>query len=141
MGTERTRPTTDEADRHLLADIAGAKAKHTPGPWHAGETVLSDACAFISIIDDSDSPHDIIRNGETSLIDNAEANASLIAAAPDLLAACKEAKFLAAHGIGAVTLGEDEWSRANSDRNIGEIKRIMAIIDAAIAKAEGNPTT
>lgn len=55
----------------------------------------------------------------------------------DLLAACKEAKMLAAHGIGAVTLGEDAWSRANSDRNIGEIKRITAIIDAAIAKAGG----
>lgn len=134
------RPTTDEADARLLADIAGAKAKHTPGPW----------CPF----DNGNNTHNIISygGGRTGLVgvtfslpvspeDNEEAteeaNARLIAAAPDLLAACKEAKFLAAHGIGAVTLGEDEWSRANSDRNIGEIKRIMAIIDAAIAKAGG----
>lgn len=87
MRTDRTRPTTEQAEARLLADIAAAKASHTRGPWHAGETVYRDGVAIISIIDDSDSPHDIIRNGETSLIHNADANARLIAAAPDLLAA------------------------------------------------------
>jgi len=89
MRTDRTRPTTEQAEARLLADIAAAKASHTRGPWHAGETVYRDGVAIISIIDDSDSPHDIIRNGETSLIHNADANARLIAAAPDLLAALR----------------------------------------------------
>lgn len=65
------------------------------------------------------------------------ANANLIAAAPDLLAACKEAMFAWAHGVGSVTTSDDPDVRANADRNTREGKRIMRLIADAIAKAEG----
>ena len=37
MGTDRTRPTTDEAEDRLLADIAGAKVDDggPAFPWHS----------------------------------------------------------------------------------------------------------
>lgn len=111
---------------------------HTPRPWFRGGVLCNENVSRFTI---HDGDHVICevqkRFGPDGSKDVGEANSCLIHAAPDLLAACKEAKFLAAHGIGAVTLGEDDWSRANSDRNIGEIKRIVGMIEAAIAKAGG----
>jgi len=66
-----------------------------------------------------------------------EADARLISAAPDLLAACKEALMLAAHGIGAVNTSNDPDCKANADRNVAECIRIQNLVRAAIAKAGG----
>lgn len=64
------------------------------------------------------------------------ANAHLIAAAPDLLAACKVADGLFAYGVGGV--GTDTENR---NRCIKEARAIMDQILAAIAKAEGKTET
>ena len=66
--------------------------KHTPGPWKA-RTAITDQGQPLVIL-----PHDgnlviarmCINKGETKM----EANARLIAAAPELLKACKEFVFL-----------------------------------------------
>ncbi len=66
--------------------IAENKATHTPGPWRKGEM----CGGTISI--EADNPGatvgriHVYYNGNSS---PSEANANLIAAAPDLLAACK----------------------------------------------------
>ena len=58
------------------------------------------------------------------------ANAKLIAAAPELLAACQEAECLFAHGVvSQCSLTE------TSDRNIEAAKKIMRQIQDAIAAA------
>jgi hypothetical protein len=59
-------------------------------------------------------------------------NDRLMAAAPDLLAACKEALHLYSHGIGTLALIDEklvEW-------NMKEAERILAMLETAIAKAE-----
>ena len=63
-----------------------SEAKHTPGPWNVGKTTMDRL-----IYADSEHAFDlaIVRNGGSD--EETEANAALIAAAPDLLAACKTA--------------------------------------------------
>lgn len=86
---------------------------HTPGPWHwsGADLIGGDG----TTIDESQlDPNDIHKDGEM------EANATLISAAPELLAACK--------GVLAVYApfqGDAVWLTH---------KRIL---EAAIAKAEG----
>ncbi len=116
-----------------------SEAKHTPGPWRwskdyntgdGRETwslIGSYGYGILSCDGVANSPQGL---GHTS-------NANLIAAAPDLLAACKEAMFAWAHGVGSVTTSDDPDTRANADRNIREGKRIMGVIESAIRKAEG----
>lgn len=101
-------------------ETASTSPAHTPGPWH-----VSTKRPLAS--DDSDEINRIefyvfAKKGNVATIptdlllhvnQDAEANARLIAAAPDLLAACK----------GAVEDGDDY--------------RAMKRIKAAIAKAEG----
>lgn len=88
------------------------EAKHTPGPWRTGGAnrlmvyangwAVADAKIF--------HPH--------TDADQAEANAALIAAAPDLLAACKAALDL------LTTLGKHDATTGDA-------------LEAAIARAEG----
>lgn len=104
--------TTEQTEKASAARIA-----HTPGPWaRDGVTVFADlgdginACDIAVMINDGVLP-----------LAQKEANACLIAAAPDLLEACKLAKS---------TLnvnGHTEQERAGAVR----------ICNAAIAKAEG----
>ena len=71
------------------------EAKHTPGPWKLntdGDTGMNDSGCILDSVG-----HVIVtdiygtyKNGRTT--GEAEANARLIAAAPDLLAACEAAK-------------------------------------------------
>ena len=62
-----------------------------------------------------------------------EANAKLVAAAPDLLAALQEAYYLFAHGVGASSSADPD----NATRNVQEARRIMALAKDAISKAGG----
>ena len=71
-------------------------AKHTPGPWQVnrkGQTHVEAARdgQGINIIANCDDPDDIRTRDED------RANAKLIAAAPELLAACEAAVFGANH--------------------------------------------
>lgn len=110
-------------------------SKHTPGPWTFFINKLGGhvngggkRIARVHITKDR------------MFVSEPEANARLIAAAPDLLAACKESEMLAAHGMGAINISNDPDCKANTDRNIAECIRIQNIVRAAIAKAEGSTT-
>ena len=120
-------------------------SRHTPGPWVIGEetyfhAVRSDggkttrSTPLLPIKEAGDDfPrevalvwHNLKGQGESAAIDIA--NARLIAAAPELLAACRDA--LAA--TAAITEGWPE------QRGIIEtLDQYMATVRAAIAKAEG----
>lgn len=78
--------------------------QHTPGPWRVSPTLFNDSL-FIeaglkgfnerTVVIVSRHKDEIKRNGDTTTfrkvsIPTAEADANLIAAAPDLLAACEE---------------------------------------------------
>ena len=92
---------------------------HTPGPWRAvpqpGQTVGVHTYTHC------------VMYGDDSIADTlAEADARLIAAAPDLLAACREAleRLLRIHGPTTVAERDD-------------IRRVRDLCRAAIAKAGG----
>ena len=92
--------------------------KHSPAPWRIVDKP-SHSCCFDLGIDD--------RNG-SPVADVIECDAALIAAAPDLLEACKLAVERDLEQVDNVGFGA-----------IGESGR--KIILAAIAKAEGNVLT
>lgn len=93
--------------------------KHTPGPWVAHIDYGAGSHPHYVFADEAPSGLKM-----PAMADN-EANARLIAAAPDLLAACKamdaELRFLAAQG------------KARQKPHLG----IIAQMQAAIAQAEG----
>ena len=82
-------------------------AKHTPGPW----TTETDSC--------------MVRNAQkvavafTSNLQNADANARLIAAAPDLLAALKGLLEGTAPGWVAGWVGAEEGGAAGNAGAVG----------------------
>lgn len=77
----------------------------------------------------------IVAQGIGATVEESETNAHLIAAAPDLYEACKEAIYSFAHGVGAMSSRESD--PANAERNINEAARIQRLLVDAIAKAEG----
>lgn len=106
------------------------ETKHTPGPWD----IESDPCHFdthstvvggrhFSYRPGKDSfvlPRElIVQVGGQSSVEEQEANACLIAAAPDMLAALKAVASAADHGDS----GHLDWA--------------LKLANAAIAKAEG----
>lgn len=92
-------------------------ASRTPGPWHVGGENVGDGLSILDAAGNRVAHTAARRNQNVELIDPAEAkaNAHLIAAAPDLLAACK---LILQHGRI-----DDSESRLN-------------IVAAAIAAAE-----
>jgi hypothetical protein len=106
------------------------KARHTPGPWslpHFAEPDVNCECGYVltdnlmgavCTVHASGKGNDWTRHGDNPKFAEAVANARLIAAAPDLLAALKLAQTIIGHP-------DDEGSK---------------IIAAAIAKAEGMET-
>lgn len=101
-------------------------SKHTPGPWWLGR----DPCHYdslTSISGGSDSNGGIRSVAEVGGhdVDEAEANARLIAAAPDLLAACEAALV--------------QVTRDNDERGVptNEHRGTQWMLEAAIAKAKG----
>ena len=106
-------------------------SKHTPGPWWLGRDP-SHFGSLTSITGGSDSTGGIRSVAEVGGldIDEAEANARLIAAAPDMLEACQS--FIA------------RWETLSSEsanmmerRDLDNLARSATAIRAAIAKAEG----
>jgi len=100
-----------------MTDLSKIEAKHTPGPW---STEGADNCNYMAEPDHAS--HRIVGDGWTiamvlcdvgELAAASEPNARLMAAAPDLLAACK------------AVLDEGETTATAYDK-----------IRAAIAKAE-----
>ena len=102
--------------------------KSTPGPWNTG-TVLSNETRYTQPIftDKGRCLGEVYGNINHSWTDEHRANARLIAAAPDLLEACKYAQ---------TNLEFPEGEAPNGSRFISAIERLQQ----AIAKAEGgNP--
>ena len=102
------------------------KAKHTPGPWEYFPAKDQDGDETISVRGDGEFIATLdtvsINFGPFRLPKNGEANARLIAAAPDLLEACKESHRRGVAGV--------------AEHNGGE-KPDICWLCAAIAKAEG----
>lgn len=130
------RPASDEPAGHAGATGSGW-AEHTPGPWHVsaaadpiersigfvyGGFVGGDADYGTIAITQSNSYADDLRH------DMACANARLIAAAPEMLAALKVARECI-----------DYCRRAHKDAQSGTGFPVEVILDAVIAKAEGRP--
>jgi len=76
----------------MTLSTSHATAQHTPGPWHVA-TYGEGSASFYAV---KRGPATICRVVEVDpMLDRTgDANARLIAAAPDLLAACKEALAL-----------------------------------------------
>jgi hypothetical protein len=104
------------------------ETKHTPGPWHYQFN------GFAITIGDESTRHNYLEHdytvakiGGNSMQD--EANARLIAAAPDLLEACEEALGQLKDFFDATIPFDDDGSRPRN--------RIEVVLRAAIAKARG----
>lgn len=97
-----------------------SEVKNTPGPWR---THISEGRGHLCVIsDDAWICGEIHRPGGGMPRAEAEANASLIAAAPDMLAALKQAET----ALDYVYRGSDDL----------RIEQDLSAVRAAIAKAE-----
>jgi hypothetical protein len=97
--------------------------KFTPGPWIIGEKTSEDNIHCLKISSRNNTLVDI-RHGYT---DEVEANARLIAAAPELLEALEKSALLLDHA-----------GRELDDTSVGdEIQDFLKQITVAIAKAKG----
>lgn len=90
-------------------------AKHTPGPWAADGLDVKNGCGHMAT-----TPERIGPDGEKI----GEANARLIAAAPDLLAACQ-----AALPILTAYIPPENFD--------GHAAKALAAVTAAVSKATG----
>jgi hypothetical protein len=127
-----TRASTEPASGLGPNGRVSASAGHTPGPWHPGWnspalTVRADfggASCRIATVDRGKSAWGAAAH--------AEANARLIAAAPELLEALREAHRALMHY---------EWyANPASGWSAPDKKFVRHMTDAAIAKATGAPT-
>jgi hypothetical protein len=113
--------------RYCRTRQQSAPAQHTPGPWHNEKPLPTSrtASAVICGAPPSCVPHIayIPMNGYGASLNEQAANARLISAAPDLLAALKKTR----HVID--TLGLDPVD--------GNYTSVLEQADIAIAKAEG----
>lgn len=98
--------------------MGGLKVKHTPGPWKVGSVVNGIESYRINIAGED---HHHVAKVSSRSDDEIKANATLIAAAPELLEACK-------------AYADKYFSRAKGDleRLTPEARQILN----AIAKAE-----
>lgn len=104
------------------------EAKHTKGPWTASQTYPhGDWCIHSAGI-----PWQLAYVGASTQIDwPLAANAHLIAAAPDMLAALMKAKQFIVNGV------ELGFIRMPDTSTPDPAHETLPIIEAAIAKAEG----
>lgn len=102
-------------------------ARHTPGPW----TINRTNADFVGIAQEGYMPHATVfprDNGPWE--DTAEANARIIAAAPDLLEACR----------WAMRYCQEAKANQYDDRAAVPLACAISALHAAIAKAEGAAT-
>lgn len=95
------------------------KAQHTRGPWHVQSSV-----------DEFGWENYVLDNGEQHSLEERYANASLIAAAPELLAALK----------ALLSVLPENWGDAIREGVVPAFHSVAADVDdafAAIAQAEG----
>lgn len=108
-----------------MATETTTKVGHTPGPWHVGGT--SDDVWVQTADPDANVICDIIRRSPEQLTEEDVANANVLAAAPDLLAALKAVqKWLM---LSAPVENSQSWNESFVKAN--------DLTCAAIAKAEG----
>jgi len=93
---------------------------HTPGPWYANQDCIE--------IDGPEGPRDVTL-AVVLQPDNAAADARLIAAAPDLLAAC----HAVAHDLQAALDGDDFSGMPDAEL----FRAFLDVLRPAIDKAEG----
>lgn len=102
--------------------------KHTPGPWH---DQCASMCDCSLVVTGCGITICKLRDGSERSYDDedatAMANASLIAAAPDLLEACRQMLMQMEIRFGTTTQADEFEIAAMDDAR------------AAIGKAEGNP--
>ncbi len=117
-GGDSTWPA-EGGDRPKRAELA----KHTPGPWKVSTTYKDFAAGRAAIVPWSDQGRTLaeVRPIKCYPASEVAANARLIAAAPDLLAACKR----------MVRASENHGSRKQM------MNAAMIELRAAIARAEG----
>lgn len=99
------------------------KQTHTPGPWTANPArFVAGANGDVAIVNDHHSLIAVayVRNGEE------QANARLIAAAPDLLAACRAVAGMEQRARAGEYI---DWTSNGNEA--------IQLVRAAIAKAEG----
>lgn len=95
-------------------------SQHTPGPWNVdAETVYDTTHARICTVDYGDDDEATITGAGEQAPGQGRANARLIAAAPDLLAACELARKIT----------------ASTHPNTLHRGEICGVLDAAISKA------
>ena len=109
-------------------------SEHTPGPWHvsskastvifASERLIASAGGYTS------------NTEQESVVSENEANARLIAAAPDLLAACVAAID---SGIASHNHWDDTQRHGDGCPLCIRQREAAAKLRAAIAKAKGEP--
>ena len=110
-------------------------SKHTPGPWYAKEWSAKDddgapLCGGWNIIDRMEVR--IPLSDMEGDIDEAEANALLIAAAPDLLEALRNARSFIKNGVDLGYIRMPDADCPDSAHNT------LPAIEAALAKAQGD---
>lgn len=117
------------------------QAKHTPGPWEACDPELwGDEMEDVLVAGEDtagdegniDNEIAIVRGQEAAAV--RDANVRLIAAAPDLLAACEAIDALARELIAGLGAGS---SRNRSAAVAGVATMFREKVQAAIAKATG----
>lgn len=99
-----------------------SESKHTPGPWKAYGFMITGG--DFRQVADCNMPVGTPGREEDATVDEDQANARLIAAAPDLLAACEM----------LISDPSEEWSQTEFDRRIGAARDLAR---AAVAKAKG----
>lgn len=104
-------------------------SKHTPGPWAVKKGSRYSRTGGFSI--DSHGHWLELATIFAHIAEETnhlgEANARLIAAAPDLLAACEE-------GLTAI-----RWAQTHTDGNAVQFVHVVNVLMAAIRKAKGEP--
>ncbi len=95
------------------------KVTHTPGPWQNAQLIIEGCNGRLSICD----VHDHSSTSEVHTLDEAEANAHLIAAAPEMLEALEQIRTLTAY--------------MNASGCGSTLAKLEHLADAAIRKAKG----
>lgn len=113
-------------------------AKHTPGPWTQGTSDVGVTCVWLNGLTE---PEDEMGPDHTWIDCGSEANARLIAAAPELLKVLRMARANIAADLQVMVIG-----RTGPDGLIDDAEVVLLIeaeqdlinqIDEVIAKATG----